>query len=301
MNMEVTKPANAVALISFNDMQSMAKVIVNSRLFGMQNIDQALGLMLIAQAHGRHPALIAEEYDIIQGRPALKSHSMLSRFQNAGGRIEWIERTDTACEAVFFHDQSGTLKVRWTFEQAQKANLTGKDNWKRHPRQMLSARVISEGVKACYPACIGSAYTPEEVMDFDNVREEKPEITAATVVESTPTTQATEDLQPMPPTVDIRAYLGEHAGLVERFLRVKGVITDGKNLYNLGVKAMAKLYHGSEGYIAQAKEWEKSLTNITHAPTPTPAPEPKEEAESVAPELKPEFAPAEAVAQETIA
>ena len=42
----------------------------------------------------------------------------------------------------------------------------GKDNWKNYPRAMLRARVISEGVRTCYPAIASGIYTPEEVGDF---------------------------------------------------------------------------------------------------------------------------------------
>jgi hypothetical protein len=32
---------------------------------------------------------------------------------------------------------------------------------------MLSARVVAEGVRACYPACLNGVYLAEEVQDFD--------------------------------------------------------------------------------------------------------------------------------------
>jgi hypothetical protein len=33
---------------------------------------------------------------------------------------------------------------------------------------MLSARVVAEGVRACYPACLNGVYLAEEVQDFDS-------------------------------------------------------------------------------------------------------------------------------------
>ena len=119
----------------------MAIGIAESGLFGAKTPEHAFALMLVAQAEGRHPATIAQEYDIIQGRPALKSQSALARFQAAGGRIQWVERSDLACEARFVHEQGGELTIRWTMERAKAAQLTSKDNWKRFPAQMLSARV----------------------------------------------------------------------------------------------------------------------------------------------------------------
>jgi hypothetical protein len=153
-------------LIPFQDVQSMAVAMAKSGLFGMKTPDQALALMLVAQAEGQHPATIAQDYDIIQGRAARKTHSVLARFQQAGGKVEWHELTDTKADATFSHPQGGALRMTWTFEQAKKANLTGKDNWKTYPRAMLRARCIAEGVRAVYPAAIGGLLVAEEAHDM---------------------------------------------------------------------------------------------------------------------------------------
>lgn len=52
--------------------------------------------------------------------------------------------------------------------RAKTAQLGGKGNWAKYPRQMLRARVISEGIRATFPACCVGVYTPEEVADFDD-------------------------------------------------------------------------------------------------------------------------------------
>jgi hypothetical protein len=159
---------------NISDVKIMAEAIAKSGLFGIKTADQAVALMLIAQAEGLHPAVAARDYDIIQGRPALKARAMQSRFQVSGGKVEWVERSDEAAEALFSHPQSPKpVSIRWDMARAQKAGLGGKDNWRKFPRQMLSARVISEGVAACYPAATSGLYVPEEVEDFDNIKSAK--------------------------------------------------------------------------------------------------------------------------------
>jgi hypothetical protein len=133
----------------------------------MKTPDQALALMLISQAEGTHPVLAARDYHIIQGRPTLKADSMLARFMTCGGTVKWTSYTDDKVEGIFDHPQGGTVTVDWTFERAKKAGLTGKDIWKSYPRQMLRARVISEGIRTVYPGVVAGIYTPEEVDDFD--------------------------------------------------------------------------------------------------------------------------------------
>lgn len=165
--------SNEVVHYQFSDIEKMADACAKSQLFGVKTKEQALALMLLAQAEGRHPMICAKEYHIIQGKPSLKSDAMLSRFQNAGGKIEWISRNDKECSAKFSHAQGGELTVSWTLERAKQAQLLGKDNWTKFPTQMLSARVISEGVRAVFPAVLDGMYAPEEVISFDNKPTEK--------------------------------------------------------------------------------------------------------------------------------
>jgi hypothetical protein len=155
-------------LIPVNDIQTMAHAVVKSGLFGMKTVEQATALMLIAQAEGYHPALAARDYHIIQGRPTLKAETMMARFQQQGGKVEWKTLTDTEVTAVFSHPSGGSASITWTFEQAKKAGLTNKDNWKNYPRAMLRARVVSEGIRTVYPGVVLGVYTPEEVQDIPN-------------------------------------------------------------------------------------------------------------------------------------
>lgn len=161
-------------LVPMDALERMAAAIAKSGLFGLKTPEQAIALMLVAQAEGLHPATAAMEYDIIQGRPARKSSAMLSRFQASGGKMRYTERTDARVAAVFSHPQGGEIEIDWTMERAKKAGLGGKDNWHKWPRQMLSARVISEGVRAVFPGATGMFYEPGEVADMEPLKDVTP-------------------------------------------------------------------------------------------------------------------------------
>lgn len=156
---------NALATYQLSDMQTMAVAVAKSGLFGMKTPEQALALMLVAQSENMHPATITQDYDIIQGKACRKTHSVMARFQQMGGSVQWHELTDQIADATFSHPKGGSLRITWTFEQAQRAHLTGKDNWKNYPRAMLRARCIAEGVRAVYPAAIGGMMVVEEAQD----------------------------------------------------------------------------------------------------------------------------------------
>lgn len=153
-------------LVPFNEIEQMATSIAASKLFGINNKDQAVALMLLCQAEGLHPAIAARDYHLIQGRPALKADAMLARFQQAGGSVTWKEYTDEKVTGIFSHPQGGTLELSWTLRQAREIGIANKDNWKNYPRAMLRARVISEGIRSVFPGCVVGVYTPEEVQDF---------------------------------------------------------------------------------------------------------------------------------------
>jgi len=156
----------AIVAVSFDEMSRLAEAVAKSGLFGMKTADQALALMAIAQAEGQHPALAARDYHIVQGRPVMKSDAMLARFQAAGGRMEMLSYTDDKVEAKFSHPQGGSVTLDWTTERAKRAGLTNKDVWKSYPRNMLRARVISEGIRTVFPGATQTLLTPEEAMDL---------------------------------------------------------------------------------------------------------------------------------------
>jgi len=155
---------------SLDEMQAFAEMAVASKFYGFKSSSEMLPLMMIAQSQGRAFTSVVEEYSVINGRPALKSESMLARFQKAGGHIQWTELSDTRCAAIFSHPQCSPVEVDWDMNRAKAAGLAGRDMWRKFARNMLKARVISDGVRSAYPACLGGVYTPEEVADMEPAR-----------------------------------------------------------------------------------------------------------------------------------
>lgn len=224
---------------SVSDIETMAKAITKSGLFGIKSPGQAVALMLVAQSEGRHPASVASEFDIIQGRPALKSQAALARFQAAGGKIQWTSRGPSKCSAKFAHAQGGELEITWTMERANAAGLTGKATWRQYPDQMLSARVVAEGVRAVFPACLNGVYLAEEVQDFDSkpmVRTTTPVvIKEATPVEVVQIEDAQEISWDSGNWYDaIKTQIDPVADAATRFLAAKGQLTDGQSWTDLG-------------------------------------------------------------------
>ena len=161
--------ARYIPPVSVPDMERMARAIVESGLFGVRTVPQALTLMWLAQAEGRHPVLAARDYHIIEGKPSKTAEAMMRDFLSARGTVEWHELSDGVADATFSHPHGGEVRIQWDMERARKAGLLGRkgDMWAKYPRQMLRSRVVSEGIRTVGPMATSGLYVPEEVGDYE--------------------------------------------------------------------------------------------------------------------------------------
>lgn len=185
--------------------RQVADLVVRSRLFGVRSPEEAAVLMLIAQAEGEHPARAFMEYYVVNGRPALRADAMLRRFLAAGGRVEWHTLSNERAEATFSHPAGGTVRIAWTIADAQRAGLINPkaEAWQKYPRQMLRARVISEGIRTIYP--VAGLYTPEEAADMAPAAAPQPQPVEAEVREA----QAVSPELPQPQPQEAEAAMPE--------------------------------------------------------------------------------------------
>lgn len=169
------------ASFSMSDMERMAIAISKGGLFGSKDPNAVLTLCLLAQAEGKHPAIIMQDFHVINGKPAKKADAMLRDFINSGGKVKWHTLTDDCADATFTHP-SGEARIDWTLKRAQAAGIAN-PMWKKYPRQMLRSRVISEGVRTVFPGATSGLYEVGEVQDIAVERGEVVDEVAAPIVE----------------------------------------------------------------------------------------------------------------------
>lgn len=166
------------APMSYGEIERLAANIAKSGLFGIRTTEQAVVLMMIAHAEGRHPVMAARDYDIINGRPAKKAEAMARDFLTGGGKIEWHALTDETADATFSHPQGGSARITWDIKRAMTAGLGSNANYKKYPRQMLRSRTVSEGVRTVWPVATSGMFVPEEAGDIPPKRDD---FTGATI------------------------------------------------------------------------------------------------------------------------
>ena len=148
---------------SFEHLERMASSLAKSGFSPAKTQEAALTLLLVAQSENMHPMQAIMDYDIIEGKPALKSQAMLSRFVRAGGMVEWLEQSDAKVSGRFTAPNGQKITVTWDDERVKVAGLSGRPNHQRFPQQMKRARCISEAIRAIFP--VTHLYTPEELRD----------------------------------------------------------------------------------------------------------------------------------------
>ena len=168
---------------SIDDAVRIASAMSSSKKFpDIKNPEMAFAKMMAGAELGFGPFASISGVDIIQGRPALSARLIASAVK-ASDKYDFIvqDHSDKLCKIEFFEyslDRSNKESIgtsEFTIEDAKKAGLTNRDNWKKYPRNMLYARAISNGVRwHCPDIFHGGAYTHEELGVEDPVESGEP-------------------------------------------------------------------------------------------------------------------------------
>jgi len=153
-------------------MKTIGDALVKSGMFGCSKMEQGAVLAMACMCEKKNPLEIARTYHIVEGKLSKKYEAMIAEFFVMGGKIEWLERTDEAVEGKFTHPKNGSYTLRITMDDVKACGVALanngqiKDNYKKFPRQMLTARVVSECMRLIAPSVVCGVYTPEEISDF---------------------------------------------------------------------------------------------------------------------------------------
>jgi hypothetical protein len=164
----------------FPEIERLGNWLTKSGMFGVKNVEQGYLVAFTCFEEKITPFEFVRRYHIIENRPAKRADRMHADFLVRGGRVNWVEFTDEVCEAMFLHEKlcPAGVTIRVTFKEMHDRGITMgwdskknaakmKANWKNWPRQMLKARVLSEGIRQVDPGGIAGEYTPEEISDMD--------------------------------------------------------------------------------------------------------------------------------------
>jgi hypothetical protein len=150
--------------------------------------EAVLAAILTGHELGIPPMQSLAKIHVVDGRPAMAAELMRALILREGHEI-WVEEaTTTRCTIV--GKRAGSThesRVTWTLDDAKRAGLDGKKNWRTYPGDMLLARATSKLARLLFADVIaGVSYSVEELTDGDELADGDTGGTAGTAASGKP-------------------------------------------------------------------------------------------------------------------
>lgn len=215
----------------------MGKAMFESGLFSdLKSAAQAVVKIQAGAEIGIPPFAALTGIHIIQGKPSIGAGLMAARVKGSG-KYDYrvIQNDEKACSIDFYQGPDKIGNSTFTIEDARKAQTKNID---KHPKNMLFARAMSNGVKWFTPDVFaGPVYVPEEMSEI--------------VTEDIPHTE----VKKLPPAKD------KDISAIEKRLRA-----DGSDLTAIMDKAMAAF-----SFDDQQAEYLTTVVNEVYSSRQVPA------------------------------
>lgn len=170
------EPANGRQLIPLErtlalsiDAMRFAEVIASTQFVpaGLRGKpDAILAAIMYGAELGLGPMQALSKIAVIDGRPSLSAEAQRGLIRAAGHRIWTVELTNTRCTlAGQRHGDDRSEEVSWTMDDAKRAGLSGKSNWRAYPRQMLLARATADLARLLFSDVLGGFPATEDLLE----------------------------------------------------------------------------------------------------------------------------------------
>lgn len=142
--------------------------IVPSQYQGKPNDIIAAGLMGHEVGWGVMTSL--QLIHVVEGKPEVSAEGMVALIRRAGHSLKGTVSPEGAYVSGRRGDSGDEMEYSFTQEDAKRADLAGKQNWRRYPSSMLWARAVSQLGRMLFPdVLLGVSYVHGEISgaDFD--------------------------------------------------------------------------------------------------------------------------------------
>ncbi len=147
----------------------LAKLLVASRLLpkSVNTPEAAFAIIATGRELGMSAMQSLRSIHVIEGKPTLSADLVAALVKSRGDVCKYFmlvvsSATVATYETLRVGDPKPTT-MSFTIEDAQRAGLTGKDNWRKYPAAMLRARCITALARAVYPDLAMGIYDEDEL------------------------------------------------------------------------------------------------------------------------------------------
>lgn len=208
----------AVAALSIPEAMQFAEAVAKAdgmipRAY-LGNPGKILACVLAGQELGVGPMASLRAFHIVEGKPCAAADFWVARLRAAGYRLDWITRENECVSLRLTAPDGSSITETWDKPKAVAAGLwNGKDNWRKYPQAMLSARCITSAGRALAGEVMFGCYELDEADEIAGRRQPAP---AAAPQAPAPQTAAERVAAAIGGSVEAVTIDPEVAGLAKR-------------------------------------------------------------------------------------
>lgn len=174
--------ANAVTAlgmpVDFESKLKMADTLAKSGLLpqGLSTPEKVVVALQWGYELGLSPMVAINNIAVVNGKPSLSTdmlHAIVRKSHEYGG-VQWVKQDDKIAECIVKRitpNFSEEVRGVFTIEDAKKAGLADKDNWKKYPARMLKHRALSYALRDAFPDIISGFYNEDEITEIAEPKE----------------------------------------------------------------------------------------------------------------------------------
>ena len=158
---------------SFSELQEVANFA--NQIAGAQDfIPQAFrnkpaaitAALLTGKELGFSPMASLRAFHVVKGKVGLNYDAQVGLLKRNGYEVLWPKTTNEIAEVSICKNDTELIRLPYTIQDAKRAGLTGKDNWKAHPASMLRARAVSNAARAVAGDIFCGFYSDDEIEEI---------------------------------------------------------------------------------------------------------------------------------------
>lgn len=180
----LVRPRGAVAALTIPEAMQFAEAVAKAE--GMipraylGNPGKILACVLAGQELGVGPMASLRAFHIVEGKPCAAADFWVARLRAAGYRLDWLKRDNECVSLRLTAPDGSSITETWDKPKAVAAGLwNGKDNWRKYPQAMLSARCITSAGRALAGEVMFGCYELDEADEIAGRRPQPSEPTHA--------------------------------------------------------------------------------------------------------------------------
>jgi hypothetical protein len=181
--------AVGVELRNLQDIMSLAGQLAKSTMVPKQYVNQPgniVAAIVFGQELGLKPMQSLQNIASINGTPSIWGDAALALVEGSGlceVFEEDMDRKNLVATCITKRYNRKAIERRYSMEDAERAGLTGKDNWKKNPFRMLQMRARSWALRDAFPDVLKGISIEGDTAEY---QQEELNVTPTATVETAP-------------------------------------------------------------------------------------------------------------------